>query len=447
MHAIAVKEYGAQPVLVDLPKPEARAHHVVIEVRAAGTNPMDLKIARGGWQSRMPGTFPLVLGSDFEGVVVGVGSGVAKFSPGDELFGQLVIPRSGRRERTRSTSPPRKMHRWRECPPASIPRPRRRSPRPARPRSSWSSRCRRSAVRRCSSWGRRAESDRSPRSSPPTPARTSSRPRGPRGRANARIRRGRDRRLHRGLTSGRGATGSPRRDRRARRRGERRREICGPRVARSTRWHRGLDDLRRRHRSARSGRCHRRRISRSVCRRTSSRRLANDVVTGCIVPPDHPHLARRCGGRDERRAPPRRRQDRHHLFNMLNMVNMVNMRPALSQADFQHVDPATVEPLVEEERRALRRDARVSTFIDILAERRVGSACAARQGATAPSLRRTATAARRDGDGSGRRLVVAADGRGAPCSAPGELPAGVGSRCSGAPFLVRLLWKTRNVAD
>ncbi len=95
MHAIAVKEYGAQPAIVDLPRPDPSAHHVVIEVRAAGTNPMDLKIADGAWKARMPGTFPLVLGSDVDGVVAGVGSGVTRFSLGDELFGQLLIPPLG----------------------------------------------------------------------------------------------------------------------------------------------------------------------------------------------------------------------------------------------------------------------------------------------------------------------------------------------------------------
>ena len=50
---------------------------------------------------------------------------------------------------------------------------------------------------------------------------------------------------------------------------------------------------------------------------------------------------------------------------------MLNMHPMLSREEFHHIDPSTVEPLVEEERRALRRGARVSSFIDILAERRV----------------------------------------------------------------------------
>ena len=43
----------------------------------------------------MPGTFPLVLGADFAGVVESVGEGTAKFAPGDEVFGQLLIPPLG----------------------------------------------------------------------------------------------------------------------------------------------------------------------------------------------------------------------------------------------------------------------------------------------------------------------------------------------------------------
>jgi NADPH:quinone reductase-like Zn-dependent oxidoreductase len=39
----------------------------------------------------MPATFPLVLGADLAGVVEAVGEGAAKFSPGDEVFGQLFV--------------------------------------------------------------------------------------------------------------------------------------------------------------------------------------------------------------------------------------------------------------------------------------------------------------------------------------------------------------------
>jgi NADPH2:quinone reductase len=95
MHAVAVNRYGAEPAVVELPEPQAGQGQVLIRVRAAGTNPMDRKISDGAWKAQMAGTFPLVLGSDFDGVVVAVGDEDSGFSPGEELFGQLLIPPLG----------------------------------------------------------------------------------------------------------------------------------------------------------------------------------------------------------------------------------------------------------------------------------------------------------------------------------------------------------------
>ena len=95
MHAIAVNEYGAEPALVELPKPQPGPGQILIKVRTAGMNPGDRQIADGVWKDRVPGTFPLVLGADFAGVVESVGKGAAKFVPGDEVFGQLLIPPLG----------------------------------------------------------------------------------------------------------------------------------------------------------------------------------------------------------------------------------------------------------------------------------------------------------------------------------------------------------------
>jgi NADPH2:quinone reductase len=91
MHAVTVNEYGGAPVLTELPNPQPGPEQILIKVRAAGMNPMDRLIADGAWKARMNATFPLVPGSDFEGVVTAVGDGEAKFAPGDELFGQLLI--------------------------------------------------------------------------------------------------------------------------------------------------------------------------------------------------------------------------------------------------------------------------------------------------------------------------------------------------------------------
>jgi NADPH:quinone reductase len=95
MHAIAVNEYGADPALVELPTPRPEPGQILIKIRSAGMNPGDLQIANGAWKDRVPGTFPLVLGVDFEGVVASAGEGSVKFAPGDEVFGQLLIPPLG----------------------------------------------------------------------------------------------------------------------------------------------------------------------------------------------------------------------------------------------------------------------------------------------------------------------------------------------------------------
>lgn len=91
MRAITISEYGGSPVVSELPRPTARRGQVLIKVHAASVNPMDRNIAAGGMKEQMPGTFPMVLGADLAGVVEALGEGATKFSPGDEVFGQLLI--------------------------------------------------------------------------------------------------------------------------------------------------------------------------------------------------------------------------------------------------------------------------------------------------------------------------------------------------------------------
>jgi NADPH:quinone reductase-like Zn-dependent oxidoreductase len=91
MHAIAVNKYGSAPTMMELPKPVPAADQLLIKIRAAGMNPMDQQISDGGWQGRMPGKFPLVLGSDLAGVVEARGDKASRFAPGDAVFGQLLL--------------------------------------------------------------------------------------------------------------------------------------------------------------------------------------------------------------------------------------------------------------------------------------------------------------------------------------------------------------------
>jgi NADPH:quinone reductase-like Zn-dependent oxidoreductase len=84
MRAVAVDRFGEVGSIHDLPKPVAGEDEVLVRVRYAGVNPADWKVRDGLRGDR---TFPLVLGSDFAGVVEAVGAGVTRFVPGDRVFG------------------------------------------------------------------------------------------------------------------------------------------------------------------------------------------------------------------------------------------------------------------------------------------------------------------------------------------------------------------------
>jgi NADPH:quinone reductase-like Zn-dependent oxidoreductase len=76
--------------VAEIPTPEPGARQVLIRLRAAGMNPMDLWLASGAWRP-IPATFPMVLGADGAGVVEKLGEGTSRYSVGDDLFGQLLI--------------------------------------------------------------------------------------------------------------------------------------------------------------------------------------------------------------------------------------------------------------------------------------------------------------------------------------------------------------------
>src|SRR5258708_35971751 len=89
MRAVTVREYGGTPAVVEIPTPEPGARQILIRLRAAGMNPMDLLLASGAWKP-MPATFPMVLGADGAGVGEKLGEGTSRYSIGDDLFGQLL---------------------------------------------------------------------------------------------------------------------------------------------------------------------------------------------------------------------------------------------------------------------------------------------------------------------------------------------------------------------
>lgn len=60
---------------------------MLVEVRAAGTNPGEISIRTGALQQMFPGTLPSGQGSDLAGVVRALGDGVTGSAVGDEVLG------------------------------------------------------------------------------------------------------------------------------------------------------------------------------------------------------------------------------------------------------------------------------------------------------------------------------------------------------------------------
>lgn len=84
---IRYTEHGGPGVLtpVEGPVPEAPAARVVVEVRAAGVNPVDSKI-RSGRRGTRDFARPQGLGADASGVVVSIGEGAERVAVGDEVI-------------------------------------------------------------------------------------------------------------------------------------------------------------------------------------------------------------------------------------------------------------------------------------------------------------------------------------------------------------------------
>jgi NADPH2:quinone reductase len=79
---------------LDLETPSPMAGELLVEVRAAGVNPVDWKIRSGMLGAAKAADLPAVMGSEVSGVVREVGQDVDGFAVNDEVFGS-VAPGSG----------------------------------------------------------------------------------------------------------------------------------------------------------------------------------------------------------------------------------------------------------------------------------------------------------------------------------------------------------------
>src|SRR5260221_10726008 len=97
MKAFIVDRYGSKDGvrLAEMPDPELRDNDVLVQIHAAGVNPLDSKIRNGEFKLILPYRLPLILGNELAGVVVRVGPRVAQFKPGDEVYARPDKDRIG----------------------------------------------------------------------------------------------------------------------------------------------------------------------------------------------------------------------------------------------------------------------------------------------------------------------------------------------------------------
>ncbi len=97
MRALRIHRYGAlaDVELNEVPVPTGGPDEVVLRVRAASTNPIDVRLLRGERQNVYPLQFPYSLGLDVAGDVVAVGAQVTHLAPGDRVVARLDAQRGG----------------------------------------------------------------------------------------------------------------------------------------------------------------------------------------------------------------------------------------------------------------------------------------------------------------------------------------------------------------
>jgi NADPH:quinone reductase-like Zn-dependent oxidoreductase len=91
MKALVFTRYGRadQLAFADIPRPTLKPDEILVQVHAAGLNPIDTMIPKGTFKPFLRFQLPATLGSDLAGVVVEVGSRVKRFKPGDAVFASI----------------------------------------------------------------------------------------------------------------------------------------------------------------------------------------------------------------------------------------------------------------------------------------------------------------------------------------------------------------------
>lgn len=91
MKALVFNKYGKADnvAFADIPRPALKPDEILVQVHAAGLNPIDYMIPKGTFKPMLRFELPATLGSDLAGVVVEAGNRVTRFKPGDAVFANI----------------------------------------------------------------------------------------------------------------------------------------------------------------------------------------------------------------------------------------------------------------------------------------------------------------------------------------------------------------------
>ncbi|MGX7127464.1 NADP-dependent oxidoreductase [Enterococcus wangshanyuanii] len=96
MNSALIRKYGQETLeIAKVPMPEISENDVLVKIVAASINPIDLKTQAGKMKMLLKYQMPLILGSDFSGVIVEVGSNISDFQKGDKVYSRVQKDRIG----------------------------------------------------------------------------------------------------------------------------------------------------------------------------------------------------------------------------------------------------------------------------------------------------------------------------------------------------------------
>ena len=97
MRAYVLERYGGPEGarLMEVPAPVPGPRDILVDVRAAGLNPVDFKFRQGKLRAIHRPKLPLVLGNELAGEVIAVGRDVKRFGVGDRVFARVAKDRAG----------------------------------------------------------------------------------------------------------------------------------------------------------------------------------------------------------------------------------------------------------------------------------------------------------------------------------------------------------------